>query len=120
MYTKKIDEYLDCGIRVAIKVFVGKWKCCILDAINRGMTRPTEIFKYIPDASPRVLEMQLADLLYYGALEKQSDDSYPKKTEYKLTALGESILPILNQMDAWGLIHSEFVKERQNELTEDE
>lgn len=119
MYTKKIEEDLNCGIRVALKVFGGKWKCCILDAINRGIARPTDISRYIPDASLRVIEMQLAELMFFGAIEKCSLEEYPKKTEYCLTTMGESILPILSQMDQWGLMHSEFVKERQRELEED-
>ena len=117
MYTRKIEEDLDCGIRVAAKVFGGKWKCCILDAINRGINRPAEIGRYITDASSRVIEMQLAELLFFGAIEKcVEEDVYPKKSEYRLTALGQSILPILDHMDQWGLQHAAFIKERQKEL----
>ena len=120
MYTKKIEEDLDCGIRVAAKVFGGKWKCCILDAIARNIVRPADIQRYIPDAAPRVIEMQLAELLFFGAIEKCSEDIYPRKSEYRLTPFGKSILPILAYMDQWGLDHSEFVKERQRELEESE
>lgn len=118
MYTKKTPEDLDCGIRVGMKVFGGKWKCCILDAIHRGINRPADICRYAADATPRVIEMQLAELLYFGAIEKWAEDQYPKKTEYRLTAFGQTILPILNQIEEWGLIHSQFVKERQRELEE--
>lgn len=118
MYNKKIEEDLDCGIRIASKVFGGKWKCCILDAISRGITRPAEIGRYISEASLRVIEMQLAELLFFGAIEKCSEDVYPKKTEYTLSELGKSILPILAMMDEWGSTHSDFIKERQKELQE--
>lgn len=120
MYDKKITEDLDCGIRVASKIFGGKWKCCILDAINRGINRPADIVRYIDEASARVIEMQLSELLFYGVVEKCSEDVYPKKSEYKLTTLGESILPVLVIMDEWGLQHSEVVKERQRELEDSE
>ena len=60
MYNPKMEEDLDCGIRVAFKVFGGKWKLCIIDAINRGSTRPTDIHKEIKEASMRVIEIQLA------------------------------------------------------------
>jgi DNA-binding HxlR family transcriptional regulator len=120
MYKRKIEENLDCGIYVASKVFGGKWKCCILDAINGGITRPADIYRYIGEASLRVIEMQLAELLFYGVIEKTAEDIYPKKTEYKLTVVGKSILPILADMDKWGLAHSNFVKERQSELQDAE
>lgn len=115
-----MEEDLDCGIRVAMKVFGGKWKCCILDAIGQGIVRPADIGRYITDASARVIEMQLAELLFFGAIEKCAEETYPKKSEYRLTPLGESIRPILAHMDAWGLAHSEFIKERQRELEESE
>jgi DNA-binding HxlR family transcriptional regulator len=116
MYDKKLDESLDCGIYIASKVFGGKWKCCILDAISRGITRPVDICNYIPEASKRVIEIQLAELLFYGVIAKCSEETYPKKSDYNLTNIGNSILPLLAQMDEWGLTHSKFIKERQKEL----
>lgn len=65
MYKRKTSEDLDCGIRTAFKVFGGKWKLCIIDAINKGMTRPSEIHKYIGGTTLRVIEMQLAELLAF-------------------------------------------------------
>ena len=118
MYNRKSEQDLDCGIRVAAKVFGGKWKCCILDAINRGITRPADIVRYINEASARVVEIQLAELLFFGVVEKCVEDAFPKITEYRLTGLGESILPILAKLDEWGVTHSPYVKERQKELEE--
>ncbi|MGV3695915.1 winged helix-turn-helix transcriptional regulator [Flavobacterium sp.] len=116
MYTKKIEEELDCGIRVAFKIFGGKWKLCIIDAISQGITRPAEIHKSIKIASLRVLEIQLAELLHFGVVEKCTEDVYPRKSDYRLTALGKSILPLLSQIDKWGTAHSDFVKEREKIL----
>ncbi len=120
MYIKKIEEDLDCGIRVAFKIFGGKWKPCILDSINRGIVRPADIQKDIQVASLRVIEMQLSELLAYGVIKKCSEYSYPKKTEYELTSFGETILPVIKQVDMWGAQHSAFVKSRQLELEQAE
>ncbi|MFC3199619.1 winged helix-turn-helix transcriptional regulator, partial [Parapedobacter deserti] len=46
-------------------------------------------------------------------------DVYPKKTEYQLTAFGNSLLPLLSQINEWGMDHSELVKERLQELEEE-
>ncbi|WP_257670421.1 winged helix-turn-helix transcriptional regulator [Parapedobacter tibetensis] len=118
MYERKMEEDLDCGIRVALKVFSGKWKLCIIDAINRGIVRPAEIHKNIASATLRVIEMQLAELYFFGVVDKCTEDVYPKKSEYKLTELGRSLLPILSKIDKWGMDHADFVKERQSELEE--
>lgn len=114
MYSRKTEEELDCGIRVAFKIFGGKWKLCIIDAISKGIIRPVEIHKSIKIATLRVIEIQLAELLYFGVVEKCAEDTYPRRSEYKLTPFGETILPLLSQIDKWGTIHSAFVKERQN------
>lgn len=118
MYTKKIEDDLSCGIRVAMKIFGGKWKLCILDAIDNGIVRPAEIHKSIPGSTLRVIEMQLAELLFFGVINKNAADVYPRKSEYEFTPFGKSILPILSQIDEWGTTHAAFVKERQNELEE--
>ena len=112
MYVRKIEEDLDCGIRVALKIFGGKWKLCIIEAINRGITRPVEIHKSISNSSLRVIEIQLAELLFFGVIDKCSEDVYPKKSEYELTLFGKSLLPVVSQIDRWGIENSDRVKEK--------
>ncbi|PST83646.1 transcriptional regulator [Pedobacter yulinensis] len=113
MYSKKQEEDLDCGIRIAFKIFGGKWKMCILDAISRGIVRPALIQKAIGIAPLRVIEMQLAELLADGVLEKRIEEGiYPKKSMYFLTPFGETILPVLTTIDRWGTEHSGYVKSR--------
>ncbi len=115
MYTRKKPEDLDCGIEVATKVFGGKWKPCILDSINMGNRRPSEIHRSISSATPRVLNMQLKELENYNAVRKKVYPGLPPKVEYYLTDLGKSILPVVAMMDEWGKKNSENVK-RSNEM----
>lgn len=110
MYKKKMEEDLDCGIQVTMKLFGGKWKFCIVDAISRGINRPSEIHRYLPEATPRVIDMQLRELEMHKVVEKKVYPGFPLKVEYSLTALGESILPIMQQIDRWGKTNSEIVK----------
>ncbi len=115
MYIPKMDEDMDCDIRLAFKVFGGKWKLCIIDALSRGITRPTAIRKEIKVASMRVIKMQLGELLHYGAVEKCAEIAYPKRSEYQLTHLGQSILPLLNQIDRCGTANAEVVQAKYYE-----
>lgn len=114
MYSKKKPEDLDCGIEVAAKVFGGKWKPCILDSIKKGNNRPSQIHRAIASATPRVLNMQLKELENYKIVRKKIYPGLPPRVEYYLTSMGESILPIIALMDAWGVEHKEGVK-RVNE-----
>jgi DNA-binding HxlR family transcriptional regulator len=112
MYKRKIKEDLDCGLYVTMKVFGSKWKPCIIDALARGAKRPSEIHKQLTSTTPRVLDMQLRELLDFGVVIRKNQSGYPLYVEYSLTPLGESILPVLEKMSKWGEDHKDFVKER--------
>ena len=116
MYKRKIKEDLDCGIIVAMKVFGAKWKPCIIDAISRGTKRPSELHREIKSTSQRVIEMQLSELATYGVVSKTIYPGFPLCVEYSLTPMGESILPILAELNAWGIKHKEVVKKINNQL----
>ena len=116
MYERKIKEDLDCGIIVAMKVFGAKWKPCIIDAISRGTKRPSELHREIKSTSQRVIEMQLSELATYGVVSKTIYPGFPLCVEYSLTPMGESILPILAELNAWGIKHKEVVKKINNQL----
>lgn len=102
MYERKIPEDLDCGINISMKVFGAKWKPCIIDAINRGFLRPSELHKEIASATPRVIDMQLRELEEYQVVYKKVYPGVPLKVEYRLTELGNSILPVIAQLEEWG------------------
>jgi DNA-binding HxlR family transcriptional regulator len=118
MYKRKTEEDLDCGLYVTMKVLGAKWKPCIIDAIGRGACRPSEIHKQITSTSPRVLDMQLRELLDFNVVERDIKVGYPLYVEYRLTPFGESILPLLKQMAAWGEENKQFVKSRIQRISE--
>lgn len=115
MYERKIPEDLDCGITVAMKVFGGKWKPCIIDAINRGYRRPSEMHKQIP-ATPRVIDMQLRELEEHGVLSKTVYPGLPLKVEYYLTEIGYSIIPIIESLDRWGFANRHVMTEKEKHV----
>lgn len=56
----------------------------------------------MPEASERVLAQQLKELMEYGVVEKQVINSVCKHTEYSLTELGRTLIPIIEQLRDWG------------------
>lgn len=120
MYERKIKEDLDCGIIVAMKIFGGKWKPCIIDAISRGAKRPSELHREITSTSPRVIDMQLSELVTYGVVSKTIHPGFPLCVEYSLTSMGETILPVLAQLNAWGLKNKEVAKKINNHQSAEE
>ena len=102
MYEKKIPKDLTCGLNIAIEVIGGKWKANLLANISKGLKRPSELHRSIPQASARVLNQQLFELEKHGIIEKKIHNVLPPKVEYLLTVDGESVLAVLRAMKNWG------------------
>jgi DNA-binding HxlR family transcriptional regulator len=116
MYQRKIKEEFDnCGITIAMRVFGAKWKPCIIDAVFRGNNRPSEIHRQIPEAKPRVLDIQLSELLKLGVLTRETGTGFPLYSTYSLTELGMSIMPIVQQLDKWGTNYKDQVIDKMSE-----
>lgn len=114
---RKIPENLECGITVSMKIFGGKWKPCIIDAIAHGYSRPSEMARYISEAPQRVIEMQLKELEIHGIVEKVIFGGFPLRTEYTLTEAGRSVVPIIDQLNNWGMKNKELVAVSQQAET---
>ena len=78
-----------------------KWKSCILDELRDAAMRPSELHKALPEATPRVLDLQLKELADDGLVAKTIYPELPPRSEYAITELGRSLLPILDAMIAW-------------------
>jgi DNA-binding HxlR family transcriptional regulator len=116
MYERKIPEDFGCGINIAMKVLGGKWKCCIIDMLNTGVKRPSEMHRLIAGSTPRVINMQLKEMEDIGAIAKTVYPGLPLRVEYYLTELGKSILPVINAMEDWGNAHREDVLGAEKEV----
>lgn len=115
MYEKKIPKDFSCGMSITFEIIGGKWKPCLIDSINQGIRRPSELAKKHPLASKRVLNLQLKELEAYGVVRKVIYPVLPPKVEYFLTEVGESLLPLVNMMENWGKdFMSDFYKRQEN------
>lgn len=105
-YEKKIPVDLDCPLRLTMSLIESKWKSCILDELRSGKPlRPSEIHKRLPEAAPRVLDIQLKEMAEDGLVAKTIFPELPPRSEYRITELGESLLPIIDRMLRWGEEH---------------
>ena len=102
MYKKKIPFDIECGIKITMEVMGGKWKSCIIQELNNGPKRPSELHRYFEEASPRVINQQLKELEYHGVIGKTIYPELPPRSEYFLTEIGKSLLPIIDKLEEWG------------------
>ncbi|MCX8531833.1 winged helix-turn-helix transcriptional regulator [Chryseobacterium luquanense] len=102
MYERKIIPNLNCGLDLIGEVLYGKWKIRLLWFIDQGHQRPSELQRKIPDATRRVLNIQLKELEDHEFITKKIYPVVPPKVEYSLTELGKSVIPIILQLGIWG------------------
>lgn len=112
-YEKKIPVDLNCPLRLTMSLIESKWKPCILDELRSGAAmRPNEIHKCLPEAAPRVLDIQLKEMMEDGLIIKTIFPEVPPRSEYQITELGKSLLPIIDSMLTWGKEHFDIFERK--------
>lgn len=98
------EKEYKCGIDVTLAVVGGKWKASILWHLAQGTMRFSELQRQFSSTTRKMLTQQLRELEADGLVHREIFPQVPPKVEYSLTAKGDSIFPILEQMCAWGQI----------------
>ncbi len=119
MYERKILPNLNCGLDLIGEVLYGKWKIRLLWFISEGHKRPSALQRKIPDASKRVLNMQLRELEKHELIARQAFNEIPPRVEYYLTSFGETLIPVIAALGKWGDEHEERLRKViLNEITQ--
>jgi DNA-binding HxlR family transcriptional regulator len=110
MYERKILPNLNCGLDLIGEVLYGKWKVRLLWFIDQGHRRPSELQRKIPDATRRVLNIQLNELEAHELITKTIYPVVPPKVEYHLTEFGKTLIPVIATLGNWGDEHEERLR----------
>ncbi|QMT33911.1 helix-turn-helix transcriptional regulator [Conchiformibius steedae] len=100
------QEHL-CPVNTTLAVMGGKWKPLILYYLNGNTRRFNELNRLIPAVTQRVLTMQLRELENDGIVLRKVYAQVPPKVEYSLTAFGETLMPVVAAMHAWGRAYAD-------------
>ena len=96
-----IESRAGC-IASAMEIIGNKWTALILRDLSEGSRRFSELEKSVGQINPRTLSQRLDDLESHEIITKKSYAEVPPRIEYTLTKKGEDLLPVLQQMAAWG------------------
>ena len=110
MYERKIIPNLNCGLDLVGEVIYGKWKIRLLWFINEGHQRPSQLQRKIPDASRRVLNIQLNELERHELVTRKIYPVVPPKVEYSLTEFGKTLIPVIAALGQWGDEHEQHLR----------
>lgn len=96
----KLEE---TGFNYTMSLIQGKYKMFILYALMEfKVVRFNELKKYIGTISFKTLSATLKELERDNLVHREEYPQIPPKVEYSLTERGKSLIPILDNLCAWG------------------
>jgi DNA-binding HxlR family transcriptional regulator len=97
----QLETRVGC-IASAMEIIGNKWTALILRDLAGGQKRFSELQESVGSINPRTLSQRLDDLEKHKIITKKSFAEVPPRTEYTLTKKGLDLVPVLEQMAAWG------------------
>lgn len=88
-------------VRQTADLLERRWQLSIIYAALSGALRFSEFAEAIAGISPRMLSERLRDLEAAGLIERTVLPSSPPAVEYRLTAKGRKLAPIVEAMRAY-------------------
>jgi DNA-binding HxlR family transcriptional regulator len=85
----------------AIGLLANKWRITILHILREGPLRTREIQTAIPEVSPKMMTQTLRGMERDGLLVREVYNSGTRHVEYRLTPMGTSLIPPLQELCRW-------------------
>lgn len=92
-----------CPVCRTAEIVSGKWTLLLIRDLAAGRSRFCELERSLEGISPRTLSLRLRALEAAGIVERRTYPEVPPRVEYRLTAKGEALVPLVDQMRSYGL-----------------
>lgn len=89
-----------CPVSMAAEILCTRWTALVVRELLCGSTRFNDLRRGVPRMSPSLLSKRLKDLEKAGVIFTAPGSS--GSTEYRLSAAGEELGPIILGMGFWG------------------
>jgi len=99
--TLEHQQGFGCSIEAALEIVRDRWTILILRDAFRGIRRFDELRRDL-DIPRAILADRLRSLVEHGVLVKRQYQNRPERFEYRLTAMGMQLSPILVSLMQWG------------------
>lgn len=97
--TKK--ELLPCPVAITLQIIGTRWKILIIKELLNGTKRFSELKRAVY-CSQKVLTSNLKELESDGIILRKVYAQIPPKVEYSLTASGQTLRQLVEDMAKWG------------------
>lgn len=92
----------DCPVCRTAEIVCGKWTLLLIRDLANGSSRFCELERSLEGISPRTLSLRLRALEEAGIVERHTFPEVPPRVEYALTAKGEALIPLVDDMRSYG------------------
>lgn len=96
------QELPDCPVETSLLLISNKWTVLIIHELLNGSRRFSQLQRAINHISAKVLTANLREMEANGLLTRTVFPEVPPHVEYTLTALGNSLKPVLDALYDWG------------------
>ncbi len=86
----------------SVGLIAGKWKVKIISHLFGGTKRFSELRRLLPIVHRGTLTYELRGLQADGIIDRTQYSTIPPTVEYKLTARGTALRPVLIALQRWG------------------
>lgn len=91
-----------CPVLATARIVSGKWTLVLLRDLALGPRRFSQLQRSLAGISPGTLSVRLRSLEEEGIIERREFAEMPPRVEYRLTAKGEHLVPIVDAMREYG------------------
>lgn len=109
------DLFGICPFVTTQKILTGKWTLIILHFLSESTFRFNELQRTLPTLTPTTLTKQLRMLEENGLIIRTVYNQIPPKVEYSLSDLGRNFKPVLDELQIWGDLYIDFLKDKVSE-----
>lgn len=100
--SRKYDWRTGCDVEATLCVLGGRWKPVLLFHLLDGKKRFGELCRLTPNATQRMITLQLRELEEDGVIIRTVYPEVPPHVDYRLSEFGKTLEPLLMSMRAWG------------------
>jgi DNA-binding HxlR family transcriptional regulator len=91
-----------CPVCRTAEVVCGKWTLLLIKELAEGQSRFCELERSLEGISPRTLSLRLRALEEEGIVERTMFPEVPPRVDYALTDKGRALVPLIEDMRAYG------------------
>ncbi len=92
----------DCPVCRCSEIISGKWTLLVIRDLADGARRFCELERSLDGISPRTLSLRLRALEEHGVVVRDTYPEVPPRVEYALTEKGRALVPLIEDMRAYG------------------